>query len=147
MSTTDVGARGASGDDADDILQQSLQFGEAGSTLTYDLEAAAAAIAERARQVQELQAELKAVREAALNHRLLMRDYIDSLNREAAGVPELREAKQQLIGCLEEAIASVQLECNAVATLIDTVQTSRFWKLRHFLRMFRAKIQRSGRRK
>jgi hypothetical protein len=53
---------------------------------------------------------------------------------------KLTEAEHRLVVQTEEMVATVQAERKQLATLIDTVQSSHFWKLKHWLKSLKLQI-------
>lgn len=100
------------------------------------------AIANRDHEIARLEAELAAIRKAALSDKLVMRDYSDALRGQVAGLPALRAAQQQLTAQVEDLIANLQTESTQIVTLIDTVQSSRFWGGKRWLGRLRALVLR-----
>lgn len=101
-----------------------------------------AEINECKREYELLAAETEAIRKAALCDKIVMREYIDSFCEQLAEIPALREAQQHLIAQTEDLIAAVQAESAQIVTLIGTVQSSHFWKLKNLLNRLRAQMSR-----
>ncbi len=99
-----------------------------------------AEVAERSRQTEELTCELEAVRKAAIADKLVMRDYVDSLHEQVAALRALTDGQQQLAAQVEDVISNLQAENAQLITLIDTVQSSHFWRLKRWLNRLRARV-------
>lgn len=93
-------------------------------------------------ELSESRTELEAIRKAALADKLVMRDYITSLQEQLAPIPALREAQQHLAAQTESFIASAQAESAQLTTLIDTVQASHFWRLKRLLNRVASRVLR-----
>jgi chromosome segregation ATPase len=93
------------------------------------------------RVAETLRFELESLKTANLAEKAVTRDYINSLKAEAANVQALREIERLFMAQTEELIHSVQVEGQSIATLIDTVQTSHFWKLKRALRRILNRIR------
>jgi predicted nucleic acid-binding Zn-ribbon protein len=92
------------------------------------------------RKLEEITAELEAVRNAAISDKLVMTEYVDLLREQVAEIPLLREAQQQLVTQTEDLISSMQKESAQIVSLIDTVQSSHFWRIKRVLNRVRARV-------
>lgn len=93
-------------------------------------------------QLSQRESELEAVRKAALADKLLMREYVQSLQEQVAQVPALREAQNQLAVQTEGLIESLQAESAQLVNLINTVQSSHFWRLKRVVNRVRTRVLR-----
>lgn len=90
-------------------------------------------IMERSREIAMLAAEIEAIRKSAISEKMVMLDYTGTLREEVAVIPRLREAHNEFVAQTEQLISSLQTESAQLVTLIDTVQSGKFWRIKHFL--------------
>lgn len=99
-------------------------------------------LADVKRENASLDLQMEAVQKAALSDKAVLSEYVDSLRVQVAKLPELQEACRALTVQTEDLITRLQGEATEMSTLIDSVQTSHFWKLKRFLRGFRSALLR-----